>query len=118
MKIQEYVDLMKELQNLLLVYVESDADNEVHFHNLVNYINIQKEQWNKEDYEHFLHLISSVINNHHRDSNLFMKIEKILIAYSEQIKKTFTNQDIYELFQKNKKMLLFLIENNNIFLRQ
>lgn len=64
----------------------------------------------KEELEEFLKIICSITNNHRRYHNLYQKAEEILFHYSVQIKQTFTNQEIFQIFKNNKRILLFLFQ--------
>ena len=64
----------------------------------------------KEELEAFLKIICSITNNHRRYHNLYQKEEEILFHYSVQIKQTFTNQEIFQIFKNNKRILLFLFQ--------
>ena len=68
----------------------------------------------KENFGLFLKLISKISENHHRSANFIIKIEQILSHYSSEIKQTFTNLEIFEIFQNDKLILLFLFEQKII----
>ena len=57
-----------------------------------------------------LHLISQILNNHHRTLAFTGKIIQILSALKNNLKKIFLNQELFTIFRKNKRILLFLIE--------
>ena len=61
-----------------------------------------------------LHLISKIGNNYHSFANFFSKIERILLFFKEDIPKYFSNSEIFNIFKSNKKILLFLIEQQII----
>ena len=63
----------------------------------------------KHELRLFLRLINEISNNHQRSSNLINKIEKILDQIQKDIKKYFTNSQIFELFKENLRILLFLV---------
>lgn len=63
----------------------------------------------KHELRLFLRLINEISNNHQRASNLINKIEKILDQIQKDIKKYFTNSQIFELFKENLRILLFLV---------
>ena len=62
------------------------------------------------DLKTFLHLLLKIANNHYRSPTFFNKIEKILLLFQEDIKKFFSNFDVFNIFKKNKRVLLFLFE--------
>ena len=57
----------------------------------------------------FLYLLAFISNNHHRDFDFFEKIFKIIIQFKDIITQKFTNLEIFLIFKKNKRVLLFLI---------
>ncbi|KAK8857406.1 hypothetical protein M9Y10_015811 [Tritrichomonas musculus] len=114
-EIQEYIDKKKLLQRKLLDFIENDSSNdEENYHNLIKYINSQKIQKDKHELKSLLYLILKISNNHFRISCFFEKIEKILLFLEQETKQTFSNNDIFNIFKNNKKILLFLIEKQFI----
>ena len=53
-----------------------------------------------------------ISNDHHRSSDFFTKIEKIILYFEAQIQQFYSNHQIFNLFKRNKRILLFLIERN------
>ena len=77
MEIQAYINQKREIYEKLLIFIESD-DEQDHFNQLIEKIktyNIQKD-W--EELEQFLQLIVNISNNHHRKPDFFSKIIQIL----------------------------------------
>ena len=112
MNIQEYLDNMKNLQDVLLVYLENQADSEVNYQFLINTINKQKICSSKQELALLLHLISTISQNYCRDFQFISKIEKILGYLGDYITRTFTNLEKFKIFKHNKRILLFLLEKN------
>ena len=67
-------------------------------------------------FNHFIRTIIAVSNHHHRQSGFFDKIERILIKYQDFIKQNNANNEIYELFESNKRLLYFLIKEKILIL--
>ena len=112
MEIQQYFIHMKELNEILLTILEnSDLFNENYEH-LVNFINKNEIQKNKEEFIHFLNLLINITNNHHRKYGFFKNIEQILFYFKDEIKQFFINIEIFHLFESNKRLILFLIKEN------
>lgn len=108
MSVQEYLKEMREIQEKLLDYLDNEGD----FQNLIDKfdeINIRSDQHKLKT---LFYLLLKISNNHHRTSNLFDKIEQILQLFKDEMTKYFSNSDIFNIFKSNKKLLLFLIENN------
>ena len=111
---QKYVISKKEVYTAVLEYLESSECIDEYLDNLIKIIDAQKFEKNQEEYEHFLYMIEHISNNHHRDEIFINKIFQILQYYKQQIKQTLSNVQIFNIFQNNKKILLFLIENEII----
>ncbi|KAK8835003.1 hypothetical protein M9Y10_025103 [Tritrichomonas musculus] len=114
MNSQEYLDAMKDIQENILNFLEGgDRADE-------NFIILESKFYdiNIKDYLYellsLLHLIAKIGNNHHRSHDFFSKIEKILLIFEEDIKKYIPNSEIFNIFKRNKKILLFLIEQQII----
>ena len=79
MNIDEYIDVMKQLQIKFLTFIEDENDNEENFHNLVNLITDVHLEKNVHVIKSFLYLISKIANNHYRGPNFISKIEQVLL---------------------------------------
>ena len=116
MSFQEYLDTMKDIQKNIVCFLEEEANSEENFLILENKFNDTK----KSDYKYFLlslmHLISKIVNNFHRFPNFFAKIERILLFFKEDLKKYMSNSEIFNIFKSNKRILLFLIEQQLIII--
>ena len=114
--IQKYVNQKKEIHNLLLNFIENSGVNDTDFQNLIDLINTQNYEENREELEHFLRLISKIAKNHHRDTDFFKKTEKILLHLENVIKQTFSISEIFKIFKSNKLIILSLIKSKIIAL--
>ncbi|KAK8880877.1 hypothetical protein M9Y10_003575 [Tritrichomonas musculus] len=105
---QDYVNSKRELYDCILDFLEDSKSNE----DLSKIIDIIQKQFinNREEFEHLLHLLNHISNNHHREENLLTKTFQIIEYYQDQIKKTFSNFEIFNIFEDNKLILLFLFE--------
>ena len=61
-----------------------------------------------------MHLILHISNDHHREEGFFDKIEQILKLFKEDLLKYFSNSELFNIFKSNKRILLFLIEEQII----
>ena len=103
---------MKIVQEHLLNFFDEENDT-ICFTDLINKIdkiNIKSQYEIKE----FLYIISKISDNHTRKFNLISKIEQLLLHFKEEIKQNFTNASIFNIFKKNKRILLFLFEEQLI----
>ena len=107
---QKYLDIMKNILNFL----EDETNLEDNFQNLENIFNESKIKDCKLDLLSLLHLISKISNNCHRFNLFFSKIERILQNFQSDIKKYFSNSQIFNIFKSNKRILLFLTEEGII----
>ena len=116
MEIQKYVDKKKEIYNALMSFLKSPEsheelilDNE-DYENLLDTLKELNIVENHEDFLDFIRLIVIIANNHHRYPGFFNKIEQILLHFKNEIKQSLSNIDIYNEFESNKRLLLFLIK--------
>lgn len=113
MSIQEFLDDMKKIQKNLIDFLDSEEKSEEkserinNFTKLINDLQILDDQ-NK--FRSVLHIIVQLANDHHRCSDFFDKIDQILQIFSQHIKSSFSNIEIFNIFASNKRVLLFLIE--------
>ena len=114
MIIEDLIDKMKKVQSSLLEFLENETNEEENYENFINLIPNQKINEDKHELRLFLRLINEISNNHQRVSNLINKIEKILDQIQKDIKKYFTNSQIFELFKENLRILLFLFQEKII----
>ena len=115
MDIQEYLGKYKEIQNKVLEFIEDDEFNEESFKKLISLFIEKKISNDKHDLQLLLHLISKIRDNHNRNPSFYEKIEKIIKFFEEDIKKYFTNHQAFNIFKGNKRILLFLIEEDIIY---
>ena len=113
MSSQEYLDMMKEIQKNILNFLEEEANSAENLLKKDEFNNFKISD-NQYDFLSLLHLISKIGNNCHRFPIFFSKIERILQFFKEDIQKYFTNSEIFNIFKRNKRILLFLIEQKVI----
>ena len=112
MEVDEYLNERKMLSIHLLDFIENYDYSQEDYTNLIIDINNQKITENKKELELFLHLLLLIANNHHRNSSFFSKIDQILMYLIPTITQTFSNTEIFNIFHKNYRVLLFLIKND------
>ena len=115
MKYQRYIQDFKSLYEDLLSFIDDNECNDA-FPTISQKINDMGIKSDKIELEHFLRIVVSISNNHHRTNNFFNKIEQILDLLETQIKQTFSNLNLFNFFKKNKQILLFLFEKEIITL--
>lgn len=114
MNFQEYINEMKDIQEIILDYFEQTNDQEYQFQNLITYFKEQQTTENKYKLKSLLNLILIISDNHQRKNDLYIKVFSIIKMFEEQIKKYFSNMNIFNVFKRNKLILLFLFEENII----
>ncbi|KAK8896655.1 hypothetical protein M9Y10_014568 [Tritrichomonas musculus] len=110
MNVEEIRDRMKKIQSALLEFLENESDAEENYEFFFEVVNEYHLTEDKCKIKSILQLINEIGNNHQRVSNFIFKIERILINFKKDIHNFFSNSEIFELFQYNKRILLFLIE--------
>ena len=112
----EYLNMMKHINEKITNFLEDEANSEECFLILEDQFkfNNPKISDTKHDFLSLLHFICKIGNNHHRCPNFFCKIERILLIFKEDIKKSFSNSEIFNIYRSNKRILLFLIEQQII----
>ena len=113
MNIQEYIDEQKKYYEAILSFLsneeELNIDDELH-----QFLYDQFNSKEKERMRSILKLISKISKNHHRYPTFFNKIEQILDKFSSEIKQTFSNSEIFQIFKSNKRILYFLFNEKII----
>ena len=120
MNIQRHIKQNLDLYNGILSYIEEEDDenNDESFQNLIFLFNNLLINKDKEKLREILLMLSRIIDNHYRSPVFFLKIEKIILYYESSIKQTFTNNELFNIFSQNKRILLFLIQKEIIFVHQ
>lgn len=116
MSIQDYIDNKKEIQNIFIDYIDCEDQNEQIYSKLKAILDLHKIFKSREETLIFLHMIIEIANHHHRTKSLFIRIEKILSSYKNEIIQIFSNNELFQLFKINKLILLFLFKENMITL--
>lgn len=110
--IKEPLEKMKNIQQTLLNFLDDETNDEINFQNLINYFDEQKISENEILFNNVLTMISKISYNHHRNQYFIIKIEQILKSYEGKMKQYFTNFYIFNIFKRNKRILLYLFKEN------
>ena len=76
MKIKEYIERMKTIQNKILEFIDQGQDVEEHYQNLINLFQDLQIRSNKYRLKTILYILSNISNNHHRYPDFFFKNRK------------------------------------------
>lgn len=119
MEIEQYINQKKQYYDNFRRFIENNNDtDEANYLNLVQVVEEQKILENREELKLFLKLILIISNNYHRYSGFFNKIKKILFNIKDNIKQTFSNLEIFNIFYHNKLIILFLCKNHILTIDQ
>ena len=110
MNIEKYLDEIKSIQSGFLEFIENDENVETNFQNLFLLLEDKKIRGNKHALRLFLHHVASVCANHHRGKDFFDKIMRVIQIFKSEISKYYLNSEIFSIFKRYKRILLFLIE--------
>ena len=105
MDAQKYFDKMKRYQRIILSYLDGSEDEDSED---------SLEKIKDISLDIIISLISSICKNHHRCPLFFDKIYKILLYFIDEIKKSYSNLDLVEIFEESMPIILFLIEKKII----
>lgn len=113
----EYINQQKDLYKVILDFFEKESDsNDDDLEQVITFLTNKKIIDNHDELQLFLQLIFKFLKNYHRNNSFFIKIQQILLKFAAKINYYFSNIELYNLFKNNKRILLFLIENNIIII--
>lgn len=121
MEFQTYIELMKQLNTILLQYIDDVNDEDGiqnNFESLTKFIEENKISESKEELGVFLRLMSVFTSHHHRNPDFFNKIEKIIVFFKEKIKQFFCNEELFDMFESCKPIVVIFIENDMILINE
>ena len=119
MEIDTYIEKKKNIENILLECLDCEEENRIDYYE--NFIFIIENDGALDDrceLTALLHLILEVSNNYKRSPHFFDRIEEILNYLSETIEQTYSNNEIFNIFKSNKRILLFLFESGIVKMNQ
>ena len=106
----EYLDKLKNIQQNILQYIDDVSDSEDKFQNIKDNLTKSKIKDDRYELKPFLRYLSKLSNNHHRTANFFSKIDRIIDYLKDDLRKFYSNSELFDIFKSNKRLLLFLIE--------
>ncbi|KAK8894716.1 hypothetical protein M9Y10_023153 [Tritrichomonas musculus] len=107
--INQYVAKMQRLENELISFITQDNHSDEDYENLANFFDEQKIR-DQHEFKAILHLIVNISNNYLRNADFFTNIEQILLIFQNEIDDFFSNDELFDIFRDNKRILLFLFE--------
>ena len=113
-QINRFVEKMRIVQQSLLDFIDKENFEEKDFSTFAKFLQVQNISRSKEELSSLLHLIVQLANDHHRIPPFYTKIEKILTFLKSDIQQKFTKSEIFYIFKKNKRLLLFTFQQELI----
>ena len=114
MTLKYYFDQQKKLYTALIEYINDQDNDETKYQIIIKRFKDQKFGEKYDDTVENLHMLVKVWENHHRTHTFLNKIKRILLNFKSKIKETLPNTKIFKIFQSDKLLLLFIIQNNFI----
>lgn len=114
MNISANLSKMKNIQDSLLIFLESQNDMENDFQ--IFQTKIEQDNIIDKYFLDFLNLLLKIADNHHRTLDFNSRIDRILLFFKDSLTKCFSNHRLFNLFWQNKRILLFLIEEKIIII--
>lgn len=105
MEIKQYIH-EKDIFYYKLVKILDDNDDG----DIIELIKEQNIKDSHNEIQNFLHVISTICNNRYIP-NMLSKIGPILLYFQKEIAEIFTNSELFNIFIKNKAVILFLFDN-------
>ena len=118
MEICNYVARMINIQHNLSEYIENTNYSYAENQDIINLFNDQTIYQDHYKLKSVLYLLSRIAKNHHRSTDFFAKFENIFHSLGDEIKKNFTNSEIFNIFKTNKRLLLLLIKEKILTIDQ
>ena len=112
---QQYLSEMKMIQNTLLAFIENVGELSDNYDNdLETLLDEDNIRHHPHKIKSILYLISKITNGHRRSCNLINKMEQIIEKLRHRIKHYFNNRELFKIFERNKRLLVFLFEKGFI----
>lgn len=114
MEYQAYVIKLNIFYDSLLKYLQNSSFDEDNYNFLIHSINQFILLEHPELFQKFLQLLSVLSVCYHRNKHFIDNIFHLFKKYQNQIKKTFSNTFLFDLFKDYRLIILFLIKNKII----
>ena len=110
MTLQKYFEKNKEIQRNLLQFIDKENDEQEDNNQIIKYFEDAAFCKDRHEFKTLLYLILKISNNYRRTPLFFQRIEQILLLIKDKIKQTFSNEETFNIFKSNKRILLFLFK--------
>ena len=106
-----YLSKMKTFQNTLLTFLRKEDSSESDLSNIIKVLDDLQIRENRGNFKTILHMLLKLSDAFGSNQSIIHKIEQILINLQNDIQNFFSNDEIFIIFQRSKKILYFLITN-------
>lgn len=108
--VETHFNEMRCIENLFIQFIEieenlEEADFEIKQYNY--FANLPPED-KKLKLKEILYLISQIGDNHYQTTNFYAKIERLINLFTTEIKQSMSNDEIFDYFRENCRIILFL----------
>ncbi|KAK8838914.1 hypothetical protein M9Y10_032373 [Tritrichomonas musculus] len=113
MSIHDIMEDLKSIQNNILNFLEEESNLDEQSEPLDRMLpkNILQD---RHKVKLIVYLIVNIFNNYQHNKDFYLKIDQILNHFVPAIKNYYSNNEIFNFFKTNKRLLLFLFDNNVI----
>lgn len=108
--IKTYVNQMIDIKKTILKFIEGKNEPEMDIKDITKFFNDHQIRENKYKILSVLNILVRISCDHHRFPSLFNKIGQIILDLQNDIKKNLQKEEIFDIFRKNKRILLLAIE--------
>lgn len=108
---QQYLNLMEDIQDNLLHFIENEEDDKSALDSFNKIINQNHILDNKNIMIELLSLISAISNFKCLPRNFVNKFEIIFQTFKDSIQKNFNSYELFHIFKRNKLILYILIKH-------
>lgn len=114
MELNECLARLKLFYNSFLNFTKGNSSTPEAFEQIVSIIKDNNFGENSDELRSILHIIYKIASQHKRNPVFMDKIQKILLLFEAKIKQSFSNLEILRIFQNDKFLLLFLINQKMV----
>lgn len=111
--IKDYLSNMKDAQIIIGNFLEDEENNGIEYLN--KKIDLSKFHKNKHEFKVFLRFISKISQNHNRSKHFLLKVSYIIKLLKKNMNQTFSNVEIFDIFESNKQILLILFDEKILY---
>lgn len=112
---KQYLSRIKNIHISFLEFLNKENYQANDIQDFLKIFNESKIRLEKNGLKLFIHLLTQISNYHHQNSYFFKKITDIINNIKPEIKKFYSDYEIYQLFKSNKRIILHLYEEKIIF---